>query len=42
MHRHKVVEADDIQGLFALQQAQDEVGTYEAGRAGHEDGLGFI
>ena len=38
----EVVEADDIQGLFALQQAQDEVGTDEAGGTGNKDGLGFI
>ena len=33
----EVVEADDAEGLFALQEAQDEVGAYEAGGAGDEN-----
>ena len=38
----QVVEADDIKGFFALQEAQDKVGTYEAGGAGDEDGFSIL
>ena len=38
----EVVETNYVEWLFALQEAKDEVGTYESGRAGNEDGLGSI
>ena len=38
----QVVEADDAEGLLGIQEPQHEVGAYEAGGAGDEDGLGSI
>ena len=38
----EVVEADNNKGLFALQEAQDEVGAYETGGAGDEDGFSIL
>ena len=38
----QVVKADDAERLFGIQEPQHEVGAYEAGGAGDEDGLGIL
>ena len=35
----QVVKADDAEGLFGIQEPQHEVGAYEAGGAGNENGF---
>ena len=38
----QVVKADDAEWLLGIQEPQHEVGAYEAGRAGDEEGLGIM
>ena len=38
----EVVKPDDAEGFLGIQEPQHEVGAYEAGGAGDEEGLGFI
>jgi len=38
----EVVEPDDAERLLGIQEPQHEVGAYEAGGAGDEEGLGIL